>query len=210
MTTILYCTPKVRVKSTFWGVFFMNKYSEQFKLALVREYQEGKLGYYLLAKKHGIKSSTAIKNWVKVYEKYGMEGLMLKKHNDVYSVQFKLDVLDYMKNTGASVMNTALKFGLTNPPLITTWKKVYLEGGLEALDKPKGWPSMSDKPKNRKNKKTTEEKELTYEQKLERENELLRLEVEYLKKLRAFQMDPDGYLEKHKQLYHSNSKKPSN
>ncbi|AYA74671.1 IS3 family transposase [Bacillus sp. Y1] len=142
----------------------MTKYSEQFKLALVREYQEGKLGYYLLAKKHGIKSSTAIKNWVKVYEKYGMEGLMLKKHNDVYSVQFKLDVLDYMKNTGASVMNTALKFGLTNPPLITTWKKVYLEGGLEALDKPKGWPSMSDKPKNRKNKKTTEEKELTYEQ----------------------------------------------
>ena len=45
---------------------------------------------------------------------------------------------------------------------------------------------------------------------LDRENELLRLEVEYLKKLRAFQMDPEGYLEKHKQRYHSNSKKPSN
>lgn len=50
---------------------------------------------------------------------------------------------------------------------------------------------------------------MTYEQKLERENELLRLEVEYLKKLRAFQMEPEGYLEKHKQRYHSNSKKPS-
>ena len=67
---------------------------------------------------------------------------------------------------------------------------------------------MSDKAKNRKNKQT-EEKEMTREQKLERENELLRLEVEYLKKLRAFQMDPEGYLEKHKQRYHSNSKKNS-
>ena len=68
---------------------------------------------------------------------------------------------------------------------------------------------MSDTSKNRKNKQI-KEKEMTYEQKLERENELLRLEVEYLKKLRAFQMDPEGYLEKHKQRYHSNSKKNSN
>jgi transposase len=59
-----------------------------------------------------------------------------------------------------------------------------------------------------KNKKN--EQEMTYEQKLERENELLRLEVEYLKKLRAFRMDPKGYLDKHKQQYHPNSKKSSN
>ncbi|NYE04120.1 transposase [Bacillus niacini] len=65
-------------------------------------------------------------------------------------------------------------------------------------------------PDKAKTKKTTEPKEMTYEQKLERENELLRLEVAYLKKLRAFQMDPKGYLEKHKQRYHLNSKKPSN
>ena len=88
-------------------------------------------------------------------------------------------------------------------------EKSFLEGGVEALDRPKGRPPMSDKAKNNKNKQT-EEKEMTYEQKLERENELLRLEVEYLKKLRAFQMDPEGYLEKHKQRYHSNSKKTSN
>ncbi|MBL5769394.1 hypothetical protein HV454_17485 [Bacillus sporothermodurans] len=70
---------------------------------------------------------------------------------------------------------------------------------------------MSDKGTSKSNKnKHVEEKEMTYEQKLERENELLRLEVEYLKKLRAFQMDPEGYLEKHRQHYHSNSKKNLN
>ena len=190
------------------GCLFLAKYSERFKLMVVREYQEGHFGYDLLASKHGMSSSSPIKRWVKVYEKFGAEGLMRKKHNETYSTHFKLDVLRYMERTGSSEMETALHFGLTNPPMIASWKKVYLEGGAEGLDKPKGRPPMSEKSKNRKNK-PAEEREMTYEQKLERENELLRLEVEYLKKLRAFQMDPVGYLEKHKQRYHSNSKKPS-
>jgi transposase len=186
------------------------KYSEGFKLMLVKEYLEGKLGYRLLAQKYGMKDFTRILRWVKVYEKFGEKGLMRKKNKETYSVQFKLDVLSFMKRTGSSEADTALHFGLTNPSMIASWKKAFLEGGPEALDRPKGRPSMSDNDKNKRNKKIAEEKEMTYEQKLERENELLRLEVEYLKKLRAFQMDPEGYLEKHKQRYHSNSKKPSN
>jgi transposase len=156
-----------------------------------------------------MRDKTPILRWVKVYEKFGVEGLKRKKQKETYSVQFKLDVLSIMKRTGSSEVDTALQFGLTNPPMISSWKKAFLEGGFEALDRPKGSPPMSDKAKN-KNSKPTEEKEMTNEQKLKRENELLRLEVEYLKKLRAFQMDPEGYLEKHKQRYHSNSKKTSN
>lgn len=186
----------------------MTKYSDEFKIMVVREYQEGELGYQRLAKKHGVKSPKQIINWVKNYEEFGTEGIIRKKQKKTYSVQFKLDVLSFMKRTGSSVTETALQFGLTNPPMITSWKKTFLDGGAEALDRSKGRPPMSDEAKNRKNKHS-DEKEMTYEQQLERENELLRLEIEYLKKLRAFQMDPDGYLEKHKQRYHSNSKKPS-
>ena len=187
----------------------MAKYSEKFKLMVVKEYKEGKLGYTLLAKKYGIKGHHQIEKWVKVFEKAGIEGLKRKKQKETYSVQFKLDVLSFMKRTGTSEMETALQFGLTNPSLIAAWKKTLLEGGAEARDKPKGRPPKLDKAK-KTSKKMLDEKEMTYEQKLERENELLRLEVEYLKKLQAFQMDPEGYLEKHKQHYHSNSKKPSN
>lgn len=186
----------------------MAKYSEKFKLMIVREYLEGKLGYKHLAKKHGVKSHKQIINWVKNFERFGAEGLMKKKQNQSYSVQFKLEVLSFMKRTGSSVTETALQFGLTNPPMTTKWKKTFLEDGAEGLSRPKGRPPMSDKANKRKNKHTVK-KEMTPVQKLERENELLRLEVEYLKKLRAFQMDPEGYLEKHKQRYHSNSKKNS-
>ncbi|MGG4268081.1 helix-turn-helix domain-containing protein [Peribacillus simplex] len=187
----------------------MAKYSEKFKFMIVKEYLEGKLGYTLLAQKHGVKSSSQVEQWVKIYDEYGKEGLRRKTKKSDYPVQFKVDVLSFMKRTGSSLMETALRFGLTNPPMITSWKKAFLEGGMEALDKPKGRSPMSDQAKNRRKNKNTDETSMTYEQKLERENELLRLEVEYLKKLRAFQMDPEAYLEKHKQRYHSNSKKNS-
>lgn len=185
----------------------MAKYSEQFKLMVVKEYCEGKMGYDSLAKKYEIPSSTPIKGWVKAYENFGVKGLKRNTKNKTYPVQFKLDVLSFMKRTGSSQMETALHFGMTNPAMIASWNKAFIKGGVEALDKPKGRYPMTDKA-NKKNKKTIEDKEMNYKQKLERENELLRLEVEYLKKLRAFQMDPENYLEKHKQRYHSNSKKP--
>ncbi|MCZ2258735.1 helix-turn-helix domain-containing protein [Sporosarcina sp. G11-34] len=184
----------------------MAKYSDEFKVMIVREYLAGLLGYKRLAEKYKIKSTTQIKNWVLVYKEYGVEGLFRKESNEVYSVQFKLDVLSFIKRTGASLTETALHFGLTNPPMISSWNKKFLEGGAEALDQPRGRPAMFDKAKNVKSTQLTSKDEMTREQKLERENELLRLEVAYLKKLKAFQMDPDGYLERHKQRYHSNSR----
>ena len=177
------------------------KYSDVLKLKVVEEYQGGFLGIRPLAKKYGI-SKSVVARWIRINEKLGTEGLRSKKHNKSYSVQFKLDVLSYMKRTGSSEMDTALHFGLTDSSTIARWKKAFLEGKVEGLNKHKGSPPMSKKKKT--------EQKTAYEQELERENELLRLEVEYLKKLRAFRMNPEGYLEKHKQRYHSNSKKSSN
>ena len=189
----------------------MAKYSDKFKLMVVKEYLDGPLGLRLLVSKHNIKSHSQLRNWVKVYKEYGAIGLSRKKIQETYSVQFKLDVLSFMKRTGATLTETAIHFGLTNPPMITSWKKKFLEGGTEALDKPRGRPAMPGKSTNtKKSKQPVAQNEMTREQLLEQENELLRLEIAYLKKLEAFQMDPEGYLEKHKQRYHSNSKKTSN
>lgn len=61
--------------------------------------------------------------------------------------------------------------------------------------------------KNPKKKPSKPARKMSREEQLERENELFRLEVAYLKKLDAFQENPDAYLEKYKQRWHSNSKK---
>lgn len=183
----------------------MVKYSEEFKLNLVQEYLTGSLGYSLLAKKYGMPSQTPLQDWVRAYKKLGIEGLIKKTKKQFYSVQSKLDVLNFMKQTGASYQDTAIEFNMNNPSLIVNWNSKFLKEGIEGLqEKVKGRPSMSKKSKITT---TKQEKVMSREEQLERENELLRLEVAYLKKLKAFRENPDAFLEKHKQRLPLNSKK---
>ena len=183
----------------------MARYSEEFKVKIVTEYLKGNLGYKLLAKKYNMPSRKPLQDWVRSYKAKGMEGLRRRKTKEVYSVQFKLDTIQFMLNAGASYLETAVQYNLNNPSLITRWKKEFHEKGVEGLNpKPKGRPSMSKKPNKQKIK---DEKKLTREEELERENELLRLENTYLKKLKAFRENPNVFHEKHKQNWHSSLKK---
>ncbi|MGD6802595.1 helix-turn-helix domain-containing protein [Rossellomorea aquimaris] len=184
----------------------MAKYNEEFKIKIVTEYLYGNLGFGSLAKKYNIGSHKQIIEWVNTYKSQGMEGLKRRKTKKEYSVQFKLDTIQFMLKTGASYLETAVQFNLNNPSLIKRWMKTFREQGVEGLElkKLKGRSSMSKKPIDQKKK---EEKRLTREEELERENELLRLENAYLKKLRAFRENPNAFHEKHKQRWHSNLKK---
>ena len=183
----------------------MAKYSEEFKLMVVNEYLNGWLSYNRLAEKYGVPSSTPIKQWVRRWKVFGKDGLRKKQKKEKYSVQFKLDVLHFMKQTGASYQDTAIQFKMNNPSLITNWNHRFLKTGVAGLEeRAKGRPFMSKKPKNRIEKQG---KSPSREEQLERENELLRLEVAYLKKVKAFRENPNAYLEKPKRKWRSNSTK---
>ncbi|WP_208590936.1 transposase [Gracilibacillus suaedae] len=82
----------------------------------------------------------------------------------------------------------------------------YLYGslGYNSLSKKYNMPS-STPLKNWVNAYKAQGKKLSREEELERENELLRLENAYLKKLRAFRENPNAFHEKHRQKRHSNS-----
>lgn len=88
----------------------MTKYSDEFKLKIVKEYLDGPLGYKLLAKKNNKPSESNIRSWVKAYQAFGLEGLQKKRSKQIYSVQFKLDVLNFLETTGASYQDTANVF----------------------------------------------------------------------------------------------------
>jgi len=169
----------------------MAKYDYEFKLKIVKDYLNGTLRYKLLAEKDGIPSTYPIRLWVLFYNEYGQEGLRRKRSREVYLVQFNLDVLHSKKQTGASYYDTASAFKINNPSLIAKWNTKFLKEGVEGLlEKTKGWPSMS---KNKKGKPKKQDANLSREKLLERENELLRLEVGYLKKLDAFRRIPMPY-----------------
>ncbi len=186
----------------------MAKYSEEFKMKVVTEYLEGNLSYHSLAKKWNMGSSTPIYEWVKNYEHHGIEGIERRNRKKKYSVQFKLNAIQFMIETGASSVETAVQFKMNHSSIVRRWMREFRSQGKEGLElKGKGRPSMSKKPIKQKKQGKQESKKRTREAALERENELLRLENSYLKKLKAFRENPNAFYEKHKLTWHSNSKK---
>lgn len=111
----------------------------------------------------------------RAHKEFGEIGLRRKVTKQAYSAQFKLDVLQFMKQTGASYQDTAIEFNMNNPALIANWKSKFLKEGIEGQqEKVKGRPPMSNNPKNKSVKKPNT---MSREEQLERENELLRLEI---------------------------------
>ena len=162
----------------------MSKYSKELKQEVVNAYLAGEGGYKSLAKRFGVVHHSSIARWVIVFNKSGEKGLAKKKIKPSYSVKFKLDVLNYRLRTGDSFQEVALKYDISGPSIIWTWSKKYHDEGLEGLSREKGRPSMSNKSKNKSTKN-----ELTREEQLEKEIELLKAENAYLKKLRASGID---------------------
>lgn len=160
-------------------------YPYERKIRIVTEYNSGTLSMVLLAKKYDIPSKSTIQYWVDIYNRFGKEGLK-KNPPTAYSVQFKKDVLHYKKQTGSSYQKTAESFGILYASNVRTWDLIVQEKGIEGLKESKGPSTMPQK-----NKQPTNSKAISQDKKhiaeLERENELLRLENSYLKKLEAFQ-----------------------
>ncbi|SFH56935.1 helix-turn-helix domain-containing protein, partial [Pisciglobus halotolerans] len=96
----------------------MAKYSFEFKRMVVKEYIKGFGGYASLAEKHGIKSYGQVRDWVKVYQEFGEEGLQRRTTNRDYTVQFKLDAVELYSRTELTYRETANRLGLTTPALI--------------------------------------------------------------------------------------------
>ena len=82
-----------------------------------------------------------IQGWVRLYQIQGADGF--KKSYTSYSTEFKIDVLNYMNETGISSYDAAARFSISSPALIRTWRKNFHVYGLDALiSKKKGRSSM--------------------------------------------------------------------
>jgi transposase len=167
------------------GVFFMAKYSESLRLEVVRKYQSSGLGCAALAKLFGV-NATVVRSWVARYRVHGLDGVR-KKRQGYFSAAFKLKVLRLSKRQKLSNRQAAAHFDLRGGgAVVAKWRRQYDEGGAQALHpKPRGRPPMKPpKPKSTPAAPALKDDKRTLEE-LREENELLRTEVAYLKKLDA-------------------------
>ncbi|MEH7418589.1 helix-turn-helix domain-containing protein [Neobacillus drentensis] len=159
----------------------MAKFTIEKKLEVVHKYLNNEGGYRFLSEIYGITKST-IEKWVLQFQYHGEKGLLNNYTN--YTVQFKLDVLNYMNEQGTSLYETAAIFNIPAPSTILNWKLILETQGLDALkSNKKGRPSMKEDTKKSelKNPAPAEGSVEALQEKIKR----LEMENAYLKKLNA-------------------------
>jgi transposase len=156
----------------------MAKYSYEQRLEAVLNVVEKHMSCRAVAELLGT-GHEHIRRWVKRYEVFGVEGLLLK--NGSYDGQFKINVIEYMHTNHLSISETSVIYGIPSDVSVGKWERIYYKKGPQALlmDN-RGRKRINDKTKISKpklNKKIEED--------LIAENQRLRMENAYLKKLNA-------------------------
>lgn len=157
----------------------MAKYSLEFKLKLVQEMEETNRGIRFIGKKYGVRINL-IGYWNLLYKQHGVDGLASKPRR--YSGEFKETVLEYMKQNHLSLNQTASHFKIPAVSTVTQWRNLAEKEGRSSLYEERRGQHFKMTPKKKKSDKPLDPNSI---EALLEENEQLRMENAYLKKLRA-------------------------
>ena len=162
----------------------MSKYSKYFKLDVINTYLSRQDSQRQVADAFGI-CPRQLRDWLSIYNRYGAAALAPGQQHRVYSIDFKLAVLNYKRRYQASSAEVALRFQMPSSSTIWVWEQRYNQGGATALTNRPGRPAMK-KPTKPTDPQIANKPwaELTPKELL-REIEYLQAENAYLKKLDA-------------------------
>ena len=161
----------------------MTKYNQSFKQQVIEFYlQNGK--NCSLTRQHFQLAKQTLSRWIKQYNHNGINGLAVLGKKQIYSPEFKLSVVQAVKNGQFSAEYACLYFGIPNSGIVSQWLQAFDKQGINGLlPKPKGRPSMKPKYPQMPPPPKTEEERLRYR--------ILELEAEValLKKLQGYNQE---------------------
>ena len=143
-----------------------------------------------LSNQFGINISN-LRYMIKLIDRYGIE-FVKKGKNRYYSPELKQEMINKVLHEGWTKDRVSLEYGLPSRTILLNWLAQYKRNGYTIVEKTRGRaPEMG-----RKRKKIWEE--MTELERLQEENERLRTEVAYLKKLKELE-DRDEALQRERQ-----------
>ena len=117
------------------------------------------------------------------------------KSHKKYDGDFKVQVVETMRRESLSLSEAARRFGVSHHHLVARWERLYLtEGKASLYEERRGRVSAANG--TRKIRKPKMDKQV--EEDLIAEVQRLRMENEYLKKLRALVLEEERQNKKHK------------
>ncbi len=157
------------------------RFSKELKLQAVKDHLSGEYSLREIARKYEIPSTSTLRRWIKKYNSHrelkntsqGRTSSMTKGRNTSWEERIQI-VLDCLGN-GKDYQTTAENYEVSYQQ-VYQWVKKYEDDGEEALKDKRG-------KKKEEAKHTPEEKTKLEMKRLERENERLRAENLFLKKL---------------------------
>ncbi|WP_409014289.1 IS3 family transposase, partial [Caballeronia sp. LZ002] len=148
-----------------------------------KDYCAGHHGLKVVARRHGI-NVESLRRWAALYRVHGAEGVQ-EKRRATYSLEFKLSVLQRMRDDELSYRQVAALFDIRNFNIIGNWEHAYDEGGMAGLS-----PYASVRRPRMKKPSTKKPQPKSYDGSSPSRKELLaeldhlRMENAYLKKRR--------------------------
>ena len=156
----------------------MSKLSYEDKINIYNERKNGKTRIYL-SKKYSI-GKDKIDYLTRLIDKHGFDILRTTK-NRIFTIYEKEQIINRVLLGGETVLSVSIDEGLLSNGILFNWIKEYKENCYNIVERKRGRPTMNKKIKSIIKDETLNEKI----KRLEKENEYLKAELEYSKKLRA-------------------------
>ena len=157
----------------------MKKLELEGRIYAVREILEQNRTINSVAVELGLNRST-ISYWVRQCVEHGLDGLNRRQQGLAYPGEFRVLVIQDMQVNNLSYREVAAKYNIGTHVTVIKWNKIFTKQGVEGLMTENKGEKPTGRPRGRPLKLDREEMK-----DLRKENERLKMEVAYLKKLNA-------------------------